>query len=153
MYNRAETIRGGWLFTGDIGYLAEGRLYVCGRKKDVIITGGQNIHPEDIEALAKDLPEIVPHRVVAFGVLDEQRGSEKIVLICDLHRSIGEAEHPRIERELRQRVYRVLGIALAEVHLMKKGWVVLTPNGKIPRRANREKYLRLLADQGGLDPG
>jgi len=143
-----QALSDGWLHTGDLGYWAQGHLYVCGRKKDLIITAGQNIHPEDIEAVAKGLPEIVPHRVVAFGVQDEDLGTEKIVLICDLLRSTPEAEHARIERELRRRVYNDLGIALTEVHLMKKGWVVLTPNGKIPRPANREKYLRLLADQG-----
>ena len=77
--------------------------------------------------------------------MNEQLGSEDVVLICDVRRGTSKAEYARIERTIRQQVFQELGIALSKVLLMKKGWVVLTPNGKVPRSTNREKYLRLLA--------
>jgi fatty-acyl-CoA synthase len=62
----AETMRDGWFLTGDYGYLAEGEVYVTGRKKDLIITGGRNVYPQDIELLAGEIEGVHPGRVVAF---------------------------------------------------------------------------------------
>ena len=75
----AQAMRNGWYRTGDIGYLAEGQLFVCGRKDDLIIAGGKNIHPEDLEAIANTIPGIYPDRAVAFGIEDPVIGSERIV--------------------------------------------------------------------------
>jgi len=71
----AAAIHDGWFHTGDLGYLAEGELYVCGRKKDLIIVGGRNFHPEDIESIADGVEGIRPGRCVAFGIDDERLGS------------------------------------------------------------------------------
>ncbi|MCK4898187.1 MAG: AMP-binding protein, partial [Anaerolineales bacterium] len=65
----------GWYLTGDLGYLANGELYITGRKKDLIIVGGKNIYPQDIERLAEEITGVYPGRVVAFGVFNEQIGT------------------------------------------------------------------------------
>jgi len=88
----AQVMRDGWFYTGDLGYMAEGHLYVCGRKKDLIIIGGKNIHPEDLEAVADKVHGIAPGRAAAFGVMDKHFGSERIVMVCDLKGSFDEAE-------------------------------------------------------------
>ena len=136
----AQVMKDDWFYTGDLGYMAGGHLYICGRKKDMIIVAGRNVYPEDLEAIANMVPGIYSDRAVAFGVFDEQLGSERIVMVCDLKRKAGDAEKIDIERELRRRVHQELDVTLGEVHLVKKGWVVKTINGKIARSANREKY-------------
>jgi fatty-acyl-CoA synthase len=140
----AQTLRDGWLYTGDMGYVVDGHLYVCGRKKNMIIVGGRNIYPEDLEAIANTVEGIYPDRAVAFGVEDPLTGTEKIVMICDLRRNVEEDEKQQIAQELRQKVLHQLGVAIGEVHLMKRGWVVKTVNGKISRKDNRLKYEELL---------
>jgi len=133
----------GWYHTGDSGYLADGELYVFGRRDDLIKQAGHGIHPQDIEAIAEVLPEVRHGRTAAFGVPDEHLGSDRIVLACDLAPGVRETDHPRIEREIRRRVYAELQIALRDVLLSHRGGgVVRTANGKLSRGASREKYLQ-----------
>ena len=136
----ARSMRDGWYYTGDLGYMAGGELYVCGRKKDLIIVGAKNIYPHDLEAIANSISGVYPDRSVAFGVMDEELGSEKIVMVCDLRRSLDQQAEVQIERALRKRVLEVFDVTLGDVRLFKKGWVVKTPNGKVSRAANRQKY-------------
>ena len=63
----AQTVRDGWLHTGDLGYLAEGELFVCGRLKDIVIANGRKYHPQDLEWAVDDLAGIRRGRVVAFA--------------------------------------------------------------------------------------
>jgi acyl-CoA synthetase (AMP-forming)/AMP-acid ligase II len=135
-----QVIKRGWYSTGDIGYLTDNELHVCGRKADLIIVGGHNIHPEDLEAIAHGVPGVLARRVVAFGITDPELGTEKIILVCEVQAPHDEEGKLRIERELRRRVYNELEVTLGEVRLVGKGWVKRTPNGKIARAASRQKY-------------
>ncbi|MGD8455385.1 MAG: AMP-binding protein [Anaerolineales bacterium] len=137
----AEAIKDGWYFTGDMGYLANGQLYVSGRKKDLIIVGGKNIYPQDLEAIANRVPGIYPGRAVAFGLFDERLGSESIVMVCEL--LTGEEARPfqDVERELRQQVVQQTEVTLADVRLVDGRWLIKTSSGKIARGDNRNKYL------------
>jgi acyl-CoA synthetase (AMP-forming)/AMP-acid ligase II len=143
----AKVLRGEWYQTGDMGYMADGELYITGRKKDLIILGGENIHPEDLEAIAGTIPRIQPDRCVAFGVYDSVQGTERAVLICNVERSVKEGDKPGIERAIRKKVTAEIGITLGDVHLVSNGWIVKTQNGKIARQANRKKYLEELVDK------
>jgi acyl-CoA synthetase (AMP-forming)/AMP-acid ligase II len=139
----------GWYLTGDMGYLAEGELYVSGRKKDLIIVGGKNIYPQDLEAIANVTPGIAPGRSAAFGLFDEHLGSENIVMVCELeagHHTDDEIKS--IEMDLRRRVVQRSEVGLSDVRLVKGRWLIKTSSGKISRSANRDKYIReFLADQ------
>jgi acyl-CoA synthetase (AMP-forming)/AMP-acid ligase II len=144
----AQSIRDGWFYTGDMGYLADGQLYVCGRQKDVIITYGKNIYPEDLEEIANKIDGLAPGRNVAFGVMDEQQGTEGVVMVCELRPNIDPDQTQLIERALRQQAMQVLNIALADVRLVReRDWVIKTTSGKIARSANREKYLKVFAQK------
>jgi acyl-CoA synthetase (AMP-forming)/AMP-acid ligase II len=67
----ARAFHRGWYLTGDLGYMADGEVYVTGRKKDLIIVGGKNIYPQDLESLASEVEGVHPGRVAAFGVFNE----------------------------------------------------------------------------------
>jgi acyl-CoA synthetase (AMP-forming)/AMP-acid ligase II len=138
----ASVMHDGWYYTGDIGYLAKGHLYICGRKKDLIIKGGQNIHPEDLETVANSVSGIKPGRAVAFGIDDMRTGSEKIVMVCEPVTGIGKEERGNIGRELRRRVFHELYVSLSEVRFVEPGWIVKTYNGRMIRSANRMKFLK-----------
>ena len=129
----------GWYLSGDTGYLASGELYVTGRQKDLIIVGGKNIYPQDIEAIANRVAGIRPGRAVAFGVMDERLGSEKIVVVCEAAEGGDQAE---AERELRAAIVKETEATLGDLRFVPRGWIVKTSSGKHARSDNREKYLR-----------
>lgn len=130
----------GWYLTGDFGYLADGQLYITGRKKDLIIVGGKNIYPQDLELLAMEVEGVHPGRVSAFGVFDDSKGTEDAVLVAEVDSSLPE-ERERIATQIRQAVTRGSAVALRNVYLVSAGWMVKTSSGKNARLANRDKYL------------
>jgi fatty-acyl-CoA synthase len=153
-YNRPDiskkAFHEGWYLTGDLGYIAAGEVYVTGRKKDMIIVGGKNIYPQDLEAIAGEVSGVHPGRVCAFGVPNDTAGTEDVVIIAEvdgLKRDTGgpEGENSldldRISDEIRLRVTRGSDIALRYVKLVGRGWLIKTSSGKIARSANRERYL------------
>ena len=87
-YNRADltakAIVDGWYCTGDLGFLFEGELYVVGRKKDLIIVGGENIYPQDIEEIAACHPAVHDGRVIAMGVYNPEFGTEEIMIVAEV---------------------------------------------------------------------
>ena len=151
-YNREDLTRkafhDGWYLTGDLGYQADGELYITGRKKDLIIVGGKNIYPQDLESLASEVEGVHPGRVVAFGVFNEETGTEDVVIVAEVdHDDLSASDEKtspfidRIADEIRQRITRGSDIALRHVHLVEHGWLLKTSSGKVARGANREKYL------------
>lgn len=145
-----KALREGWYLTGDLGYLADGELYITGRKKDLIIVGGKNIYPQDLERLASEVPGVHPGRTVAFGVFNQRAGTEDVVIIAetDIQRTADDRQAEenahrtdQITAEIRRRVTRGSDIALRYVYLVARNWLVKTSSGKIARSANREKFL------------
>jgi len=150
-YNRpdetAKAFRGGWYLTGDYGYLADGQLYVSGRKKDLIIVGGKNIYPQDLENLAMSVPGVHAGRVSAFGVDNPEAGTEDVVIVAEV-----DSEDPQVREQIadgiRQAVTRGSAVALRSVYLVGPQWLVKTSSGKNARLANRDKFLKETAEQG-----
>lgn len=135
-----QAFHDGWYLTGDLGYLAGGELYVTGRMKDLIIVGGKNVHPQDLEALASEVPGVHPGRVVAFGVFNNDLGTEDVVVVAEVD-SEDEAERQRVSDGIRQRINKGSDVAVRVVYLVEPRWVLKTSSGKVARSANREKYL------------
>lgn len=129
----------GWYLTGDMGYLADQELFITGRKKDLIIVGGKNVYPQDLEAIANHTPGVHPGRAVAFGVLDERLGSEKVVLVCETEDGANLGE---IEKDLRYKVVQETEVTVGDLRFVPRGWVIKTSSGKHARKDNRDKYLR-----------
>ena len=134
----------GWYLTGDLGYLAGGELYITGRKKDLIIIGGKNIYPQDLERLAGEVDGVHPGRVVAFGVFNPETGTEEVVIVAELdpEQFALDGASDQIAGEIRRRVTQGSDIALRYVHLVERNWLLKTSSGKIARSSNREKYLQ-----------
>jgi|SRR5579859_324368 len=130
----------GFYLTGDLGYQAAGELYVTGRKKDLIIVGGKNVHPQDLEALAAEVSGVHPGRVVAFGVFDDEAGTEDVVLVAEADTEL-EEERQAIGDAVRLRINQGSDVAVRRVHVVGPRWVLKTSSGKVARAANREKYL------------
>jgi fatty-acyl-CoA synthase len=136
----------GWFLTGDLGYMADGEVYITGRKKDLIIVGGKNVYPQDLEMLASEVPGVHPGRVVAFGVYNEEMGTEEVVIVAEADAvdegpgRAGEIQE-RLSEEIRKRVTRGSDIALRQVNVVGRSWLLKTSSGKIARNANRDKFL------------
>lgn len=144
-YNRPDATQkafsGGWYLTGDYGYMVDGELFVSGRKKDMIIVGGKNIYPQDLESLASQVPGVHPGRVVAFGIYNDEAGTEDVVIIAEVDTNDPQ-ERQQISDAIRQTVTRNSAIALRNVYLVSSPWIIKTSSGKTARSANREKYLQ-----------
>jgi fatty-acyl-CoA synthase len=137
----------GWYLTGDLGYLVEGELYITGRKKDLIIVGGKNIYPQDLELLAYDVPGVHPGRASAFGVYNDIIGTEDVVIVVEVEES-EQAKRQRIENDIRATVTRGSAVALRYVHLVNPPWLIKTSSGKTARSANREKFINEMHVKG-----
>jgi fatty-acyl-CoA synthase len=137
----------GWYLTGDFGYLVNSELYITGRKKDLIIVGGKNIYPQDLELLAYDVPGVHAGRASAFGLFNESTGTEDVVLVAEVDTN-DPSEHQRISDAIRVSVTRGSAVALRYLHLVGKHWLVKTSSGKTARSANREKFLKEMQEKG-----
>lgn len=146
-YNRRDitekAFMDGWFKTGDYGYIADGELYITGRKKDLIIVGGKNVYPQDLESIAMEVEGVHPGRTVAFGVFNETAGTEDVVIVAEVDEKEEERKE-RISREIKDRVTKNSAIALRHVLLVDEKWLIKTSSGKIARAANKEKFLKSL---------
>lgn len=140
-----KAMRDGWYLTGDMGYLKNGEVYITGRKKDIIIVGGKNVYPQDLELLASEVTGVHPGRVVAFGVMDDRAGTEEIVVVAETDLADEEAQQ-QVADEVRAHLTRNTDVAVRVVHLVALGWLIKTSSGKVARTANKEKYLQEQAD-------
>jgi len=131
----------GWYLTGDYGYMVDGEVYVAGRKKDLIIVGGKNIYPQDLELLAMEAPGVHAGRVSAFGIFNEEAGTEDVVIVAEVDTTDPE-ERERIARDIEQAVNRGSAIKLRDCYIVSPPWIVKTSSGKTARLANKEKYLK-----------
>ena len=64
-------------------YIADEELFVTGRKKDVIIKAGRNLYPSELEELTSQVPDIRRGCVIAFGTIDAERGTEKLIIVAE----------------------------------------------------------------------
>ena len=142
-----KTMLDGWFKTGDLGYLADGELYISGRKKDMIIVGGKNIYPQDIEYLSMQVKGVHQGRVVAFGVINEKIGTEEVVVVAEIEAEMMR-ENDQIKEQIRKTIAQNSAITLKDAYVVQPKWLIKTSSGKIARTANREKYLKELNEAG-----
>jgi fatty-acyl-CoA synthase len=132
---------GDWIKSGDYGYMFNGEVFFTGRKKDMIIVGGKNIYPQDLEALAGEVPGVHPGRTVALGLYDESQGTEIVVLIAEVD-TTEKSEQDRIANEIRDYVTMNSAVAIRRVQVVGPKWILKTTSGKFARAANKDKFLQ-----------
>jgi fatty-acyl-CoA synthase len=127
----------GWLDTGDEGYLADGGVVVCGRRKDVIIMGGRNIYPTDIERAAGTAADVRAGNAVAVRVAAGEGGRHRESFAVAVEsRKAGDPEAEQlIRKDVTGRVVSAVGVRPAEVVVLGPGTLPKTPSGKLRRAA------------------
>ena len=133
----AELFRDGWLRTGDLAYLVDGELVICGRIKDVIIVGGRNIYPQDIERAVGTVDGVRAGNVIAFGV-EGYKGKESIVVVAETKATDGRGAAPAPSTT---GCSKPSGVPPRDVMLVQPGTLPKTSSGKLQRSACKERYL------------
>lgn len=136
-----ELFTDGWLNTGDLAYMADGYLYVTGRSKDVIIRAGRNIYPQEVEEAVGNLKGVRQGCVVAFGTIEPDSGTERLVLIAETGKQEDEDKR-QLEKEITEIANDLIGLPPDEVIIAPPHTVLKTSSGKIRRSACRESYER-----------
>jgi fatty-acyl-CoA synthase len=131
----AELFHDEWLRTGDLAYLLDGELVMCGRIKDVIIVGGRNVFPEDVERAAATSDGVRAGNVIAFGV--DTKGKEGVVVVAETKGD----DHATTRRSVAERVRAAIGLPPKDVVLVMPGSLPKTSSGKLQRSLCRERYL------------
>lgn len=142
-YNRPDltelVLKDGWFWTGDLGFCLDDELYVVGRKKDLIIVGGKNIYPQDVEEIVHAHPAIHDGRAIALGVYNPELGTEDILVVAEVEQEDALAVAADIERAVKAAIVAELGVTARGVYLKPSRWIVKSTAGKAARAATREK--------------
>ena len=131
---------GGWIDTGDLGFVDDdGDLFVTGRAKDVIIAGGRNIYPQEVEEAVAEVPGIRRGCVAAFGVQDPRTGTERLVVVAETRGAIPSDGSP-LHAAVGAAIVAAIGVPADTIAFARPGSVPKTSSGKIRRSTTRELY-------------
>jgi acyl-CoA synthetase (AMP-forming)/AMP-acid ligase II len=134
-------LRNGWYYSGDYGFRAGDEYFVIGRKKDIIIVAGNNIYPEDVEAVVSGVAGVLPGRVIAFGEEDEGFGSERLAVMAETSVS-----NERELQALRTAIITAgmsIDVSIANVYLVPPRFLIKSSAGKPSRHANKARVSSL----------
>lgn len=132
----AECFDGEWLRTGDLAYMADGQMVMCGRIKDLIIVGGRNVYPQDIERAVAELEEVRSGNVIAFAV-EGRAGKEAVAVVAETRHESTPAFLDAISRQ----VLSAVGVPAKEIVLVKPNTLPKTSSGKLQRTLCRQQFL------------
>ena len=135
----AVTNQDGWMDTGDLGYWADGEIYITGRLKETIIKGGHNIAPQEIELAAADVTGVRRGCVAAFGVTDGDTGTERLVVVAET-RTGERGEFTRLREQIVTTVAKRVGIPPDHVELVAAQSIPKTSSGKIRRAETKRLF-------------
>lgn len=144
----AEALKDGWLCTGDLGYMADGHLYIVGRIKNMIIVRGRNYFPEDIEEVVEEVHGVRRGTALVFEGGTDGSGSEKVYLVAESPMQDAERQ-AELERVLKARVFETSGLKLDAVRLVPPKTLTKTTSGKKQRSKARDALLAELRGETG----
>lgn len=131
----AELFDGEWLRTGDLAYTVDGETYMCGRIKDVIIVGGRNVYPQDIERCVGEIEGIRAGNVIAFGV-EGRQGKEQVVVVAETRVD----ETAELVMKVNERTVEAVGVPSRDIVLVNPSTLPKTSSGKLQRAKCKELY-------------
>ena len=129
-----QLLHGGWLHTGDVGFILHGGLYISGRQKDLVIINGRNYPPQAIEWIVEEIAGIRKGSVVAFSVNGDS--TEKLVIIAETTMTDSE----KLAAAIAEHVRSALGLAVHRVVLVGRGSIPKTSSGKLQRRQTKAMF-------------
>ncbi|MBN1568540.1 MAG: fatty acyl-AMP ligase [Acidobacteria bacterium] len=127
-------LKGGWLHTGDLGFILNGDLYVSGRQKDLVIINGRNYPPQAIEWIVEEVAGIRKGNVVAFSVNGDS--TEKLIIIAETNMT----DNAELTKAISDQVRSALGLAVHRVVLVGRGSIPKTSSGKLQRRRTKALF-------------
>jgi 1-acyl-sn-glycerol-3-phosphate acyltransferase len=130
----------GWIDSGDRAYRAEGEMYITGRVKDIIILGGRNLYPHEIEDVVARVPGVRKGCVAAFGAADRAKGTERLVVIAET-RERDHAARTRIAQAITAQVSAAVGLPPDIVEVVSPNTIPKTSSGKLQRAATKKLFL------------
>ncbi len=130
----------GWLKTGDVGFLYEGELYLCGREKDLVIIRGRNHDPAFIEQGLEGVAGIRAGCAAAFAVLPEGADTEEIVVIAELQQD-SKVNESALRSNCIEAIQEATSLQVTDLQLVVAGTLPRTSSGKIRRSRTRQLYL------------
>lgn len=136
----SQAIRDGWLWTGDLGYIANDKLYITGRKKEILIVGGRNYYPDDLEQVAVAAAGGRQGNAVAISYEDPARATEAVVVLVETS-AIELAERDVLRQRIRQALVEA-EYPVSEVVLLRPKTIQTTLNGKLKRVDCKVRYLK-----------
>jgi 1-acyl-sn-glycerol-3-phosphate acyltransferase len=135
----ARLVQGDWLDSGDLGYVAEGELFVTGRSKDMILRAGRNIYPQELEEAVGALDGVRTGCVAVFGTPSPETGTERLVVMAET-RLQAESDRQRLDAAIQGVIVELAGSPADEVWLVPPRTVPKTSSGKLRRAASQELY-------------
>ncbi len=130
----AQAFTDGWLHTGDLGYMADGNLYVCGRLKDLIIIRGANHYPQDLEWAVAEVEGVRRDNAVAFSVMRD--GEETLIIAAEGN----SADAAALRKSIAAKVVETAGLTVGHVAVVKVGSLPKTSSGKVQRRRTKALF-------------
>jgi acyl-CoA synthetase (AMP-forming)/AMP-acid ligase II len=137
----ARALRGGWLDTGDLGFLHEGELYLTGRAKEVIILRGRNYEPDEIERAVEEVPGVRAGCAVAASWLPEDAPGEALALFVEFSREATASEREALPEACREAVLGATTLSPDLVVALAPGTLPRTSSGKLRRGETLRLYL------------
>jgi len=134
----AQAFAGGWLRTGDLGYLVDGDIFICGRAKELIIVNGRNYYPQDLEWEASRVDGVRKGNVIAFGTRKPLNDRERVVIAFETSRPHDQREG--LKQEVRKAVRNASGLSVDDVVALDAGVLPKTSSGKLKRNETRRLY-------------
>ncbi|MEN8198621.1 MAG: AMP-binding protein [Thermodesulfobacteriota bacterium] len=135
----SSLFRGEWLDSGDLAYIAEGEVFITSRIKDIIIRGGRNVYPHELEEAVGNIDGVRKGCVAVFASQDRKSGTERLIVLAE-SRKRDEADREKLQQEIMSLGVDLLGMPPDEVFIAPPGTVLKTSSGKIRRAASRELY-------------
>lgn len=135
----SSLFHGEWLDSGDMGYIANGEVFITGRRKDIIIKAGRNIYPEELEEAIGDIEWVRKGNVAVFGSIDPDSGTERLVVLAETRKRDPQALSS-LQTQVNSLVTDLVGTPADDVVLAPPNTVLKTSSGKIRRAASCKIY-------------